>query len=97
MSTITPPPLEFLSFLYTLYGQVSGNNSEVDIELSIFFLGLLQSEVHGHQDKPIIQVFTPYTIYVYTRKFQSTDKLNIFVPVEGVLVSPSLAKEMNLF
>ena len=25
-----------LSVLYTLYGQVSGNNSEVDIELSIF-------------------------------------------------------------
>ena len=36
ISNITPPPLEFLSFLYTLYGQVSGNNSEVDIELSIF-------------------------------------------------------------
>ena len=36
MSNITPPPLEFLSFLYTLYGQVSGINSEVDIELSIF-------------------------------------------------------------
>ena len=28
--------LEFISFLNTLYGQVSGNNSEVDIELSIF-------------------------------------------------------------
>ena len=25
-----------LSFLYTLYGQDSGNNSEVDMELSIF-------------------------------------------------------------
>ena len=36
ITNITPPPLEFLSFLYTLYGQVSGNNSEVDIELSIF-------------------------------------------------------------
>ena len=36
MSNITPPPLEFLSFLYTLNGQDSGNNSEVDIELSIF-------------------------------------------------------------
>ena len=35
MSNITPPPLEFLSFLYTLYGQVSGNNSEVDIELHL--------------------------------------------------------------
>ena len=31
MSNITPPPLEFLSFLYTLYGHVSGNNSEVDM------------------------------------------------------------------
>ena len=36
MSNITPPPSRVLSFLYTLYGQDSRNNSEVDIELSIF-------------------------------------------------------------
>ena len=36
MSNITPPSSEFLSFLYTMYGNVSGNNSSVDIELSIF-------------------------------------------------------------
>ena len=36
MSNITPSPLEFQSSLYTLYRQVSGNISEVDIELSIF-------------------------------------------------------------
>ena len=35
-SNITPPPWRFLSFLYTLYGQDSGNNSEVAMELSIF-------------------------------------------------------------
>ena len=57
MSNITPPPLEFLSFMYTLYGQVSGNNSEVVIELLFFFLGLLQSEVDENQGKPIIEVF----------------------------------------
>ena len=34
-SSMTPPPLIFLSFLYTLYGQVSGKSSEVAIELSI--------------------------------------------------------------
>ena len=28
-SNITPPPRRFLSFLYTLYGKASGNNSEV--------------------------------------------------------------------
>ena len=36
ISNITPPPSRVLSFLYTLYGQDSGNNSEVDMELSIF-------------------------------------------------------------
>ena len=35
-SNMTPPPWIFLSFLYTLYGQVSGKSSEVVIELSIF-------------------------------------------------------------
>ena len=34
-SNMTPPPWIFLSFLYTLYGQVSGKSSEVAIELSI--------------------------------------------------------------
>ena len=55
MSNITPPSLEFLSFLCTLYGKVSGNNSEVDIKLLI--LGLQQSEIGGNQVKPIAQVF----------------------------------------
>ena len=36
ISSMTPSPLRFLSVLYTLYGKVSGNNSAVDIELSIF-------------------------------------------------------------
>ena len=36
MRSITPPPWRFLSFLNMLYGHVSGNNSEVAIELSIF-------------------------------------------------------------
>ena len=45
ISSITPPPLRFLYFLYTIYGKASGNNSEVDIELSIFVLELPQSEV----------------------------------------------------
>ena len=57
MSNITPPPSEFLSFLYTPYGLDSGNNSEVDKELSIFVFGLLQSEVEKNPGKPIIQVF----------------------------------------
>ena len=36
ISNITPQPSRVLSFLYTLYGQDSGKNSEVDMELSIF-------------------------------------------------------------
>ena len=35
MSNMTPPPWTFLSFLCTLYGQVSGKSSEVATELSI--------------------------------------------------------------
>ena len=80
VSNITPPPLEVLSFLYTLYGQASGNNSEVDIQLSVLFLELLQSEVNEYQGKPITHCFTPYTIDVYARKFQSTDKLVLVCP-----------------
>ena len=38
ISNITPPPSRVLSFLYTLYGQDSGNSSEVDMELSIIFV-----------------------------------------------------------
>ena len=34
-SNMTPPPWIFQSFLYTLYGQVSGKSSEVAVELSI--------------------------------------------------------------
>ena len=34
-SNMTPPPWIFLSFLYTLYGQVSGKSSEIATELSI--------------------------------------------------------------
>ena len=33
ISNITPPPSRVLSFLYTLYGQDSGNNSEVDMDI----------------------------------------------------------------
>ena len=36
ISNITPPPSRVLSFLYTLYGEDSGDSSEVDMELSIF-------------------------------------------------------------
>ena len=57
MSNITPAPSEFLSFLYTLNGLDSGNNYEVDKELSFFVFGLLQPKVEKNQGKPITQVF----------------------------------------
>ena len=55
ISNITPPPSKVLSFLYKLYGQDSGNNSEVDMES----LGLPQSKVDESQGKLTIQVSYP--------------------------------------
>ena len=36
ISNMTPPPSRVLSFLYKRYVKVSGNNSELEIELSIY-------------------------------------------------------------
>ena len=60
ISNITPSPSKILSFLYTLYGQDSGNSSGVDMELSILSLELPQSEVDESQGKPTTQV--PYPL-----------------------------------
>ena len=98
VSNITPTPLEVLSFLYTLYGQASRNNSEVDIELSVLFLELLQSEVNEYQGKPITQVFLLLIqLTIMLESFNPPINLFLCVLVELVLVSPSLANDMNLF
>ena len=53
------------------------------------FLELLQSEVDGNQGKPIMTFML--------ENFNPLTNLLFFDPVEGVLVSVSLAKGMNLF
>ena len=74
--SITPPPWRFLSFQNMLYGHVSGNNSEVAIELSIFVSwiatvwGLWTSR---KVNKSIF--FTPNTIYIQANEFQSTKRV----------------------
>ena len=47
----------FLSFLYTLYGQVSGKSSEVAIELSILVSWIATNVADESQGKPAIPVF----------------------------------------
>ena len=54
---MTPPPWIFLSFLYTLYGQVSGKSSEVAIELSILVSWIATTVADESQGKPAIPVF----------------------------------------
>ena len=56
-SNMTPPPWIFLSFLYILYGQVSGKSSEVAIELSILVSWIATTLVDESQGKPAIPVF----------------------------------------
>ena len=75
ISNITPPPSRVLSFLYTLYGQDSGNNSEVDMELSIFcLLNCHNLRLMKVKESQQLKFLTPYTIDVYAHKFQSSDK-----------------------
>ena len=78
MSNITPPPSRVLPFdctsscsllfyyfylsLYILYGQDSGNNSEVDMEPHFLSLELPQSEVDESQRKPTTQVSYPFML-----------------------------------
>ena len=59
ISNIIPPPSRVLSFLYTLYGEDSGNNSEVDMDCQFLSLELPQSEVDESQGKPTTQVSYP--------------------------------------
>ena len=67
---MTPPPWIFLSFLYTLYGQVSGKSSEVAIELSIDF-GFLDSYnmwLMKVKESQQFQFFASYDIDIFFYK-----------------------------
>ena len=69
---MTPPPWIFLSFLYTLYGQVSGKSSEVAIELSILdSYNMWMLKVKESQQ---FQFFASYAIGIHANEFKPTNK-----------------------
>ena len=76
---MTPPPWIFLSFLYTLYGQVSGKSSEVAIELPILVSWIATAD--ESQGKPAIPVFLPLLLLIFMlMNFNPLIKLFLFVP-----------------
>ena len=72
---MTPPPWIFLSFPYTLYGQVSGKSSEVAIELSIFgFLDSYNMWLMKVKESQQFQFFASYAIDIHANEFQPINK-----------------------
>ena len=70
-----PPPWIFLSFLYALYGQISGKSSEVAIELSILvFLDSYNMWLMKVKESQQFQFFAPYVINIHANEFQPTNK-----------------------
>ena len=67
ISNITSPPSRVLFFLYTLYGQDSGNNSEFDIHRDVNFCLLSCHNLRLIKDKESQQLkfLISYTIDVY--------------------------------
>ena len=87
ISNITPPPWRFLSFLYTLYGQVSGNNSEVAIELLIFVSWMAKTWGWWKSRKANSSRFLPLMLLIFMLiNFSPLTKLFLFVPFEEDLV-----------
>ena len=77
---MTPPPWIFLSFLYTLYGQVSGKSSEVAIELSILVSWLATTWLMKVKESHQFQFFASYAIDIHANEFQPTNKAVLIVP-----------------
>ena len=72
---MTPPPWIFLSFLYTLYGQVSGKSSEVAIELSILVSWIATTLwLMKVKESQQFQFFASYAIDIHANEFQPTNK-----------------------
>ena len=75
-SNMTPPPWIFLSFLYTLYGQVSGKSSEVAIELSILVSWIATTCGWWKSRKASnSSFFASYAIDIHANEFQPTKKV----------------------
>ena len=76
-SNMTPPPWIFLSFLYTLYRQVSGKSSEVGIESSVnfSFLNSYNMWLNKVKESQPFQFFASYAVDIHANEFQPTNKV----------------------
>ena len=97
VSNVTPPPQGvYLSCIHNM-----DKIPEIILKLiwicQFLSLGLPQSEVDESQGKLTIQVYTPNTIDVYARKFQSTDKFIFNCPSLEVLFPLFFVNGSNLF
>ena len=64
-----------MSFLYTLYGQVSGKKSEVAIETVDFgFLDSYNMWLMKVKESQQFQYFASYSIDIHANEFQPTNK-----------------------
>ena len=99
ISNITPPPSRVLSFLYTLYGQDSGNNSEVDMELSIFVSWIATIWSWWKSRKANNSSFLPLILLIFMLT-NFNPLLNLFFlsdPVWEAFVPLPFANGSNLF
>ena len=81
MSNMTPPPWIFLSFLYTLYGQVSGKSSEFAIELSILVSWIATTCGWWKSRKASNSSFLPLVLLIFMlMNFNPLMKLLLSVP-----------------
>ena len=98
MSNMTLPPWIFLSFLYTLYGQVSGKSSEVAIELSILVSWIATTCGWLKSRKASSSSFLPLMLLIFMlMNFNPLIKLPLFVPQGEDLSFFSFVRGTNLF
>ena len=97
-SNMTPPPWIFLSFLYTLYGQVSGKSSEVAIELYILVSWIATTCGWLNSRKASNSSFLPLMLLIFMlMNFNPLIKVLLFVPQGEDLSFFSFVRGTNLF
>ena len=97
-SNMTPPPWIFLSFLYTLYGQVSGKSCEVAIELSILVSWIATTCGWRKSRKASNSIVLPLMLLIFMlMNFNPLVKLLLFVPQGEDLSFFSFVRGTNLF
>ena len=97
-SNMTPPLWIFLSFLYTLYGQVSGKSSEVATELSILVSWIATTCGWWKSRKASNSSFLPLMLLIFMlMNFNPLIKLLLFVPQGEDLSFFCFVRGTNLF